>query len=206
MNATDVPARADGATVQQLAAPRQGRQAALERFLAEVERRAFRQAQLAVGNVDDALELVQEAMLRLVQAYAERPEAEWPLLFQRVLQNRIADHYRRSSVRRRVFAWWRGDRHDDDDDESSADAVAELADPHGRTPLETLLARSATDQLLEALATLPLRQRQAFLLRVWDGFDTAQAAYAMECSEGSVKTHLSRALQRLRGALEEYAP
>lgn len=174
---------------------------ALERFLAGIERRAFRQAQLAVGNVDDALELVQEAMLQLVQHYGDKPEAEWPLLFQRVLQNRINDFHRRQSVRRRVLSWLRPANEDDDED-----ALAQLPDPAGRTPLETLLAQVATERLLAALAALPLRQQQAFLLRVWDGFDTAETAFAMECSEGSVKTHFSRALQRLRELLEDYAP
>lgn len=181
--------------------PARDRRTPLERFLAASERRAFRQAQLAVGNVDDALELVQEAMLRLVQGYAERPQAEWPLLFARILQTRITDFHRRQGVRRRVLTWL---RRTDDEEDDGEDAVAELPDPAGRTPLEVLLARVATERLLEALGGLPLRQRQAVLLRLWDGFDTQQTAFAMECSEGSVKTHLSRGLNRLREALEDH--
>ncbi len=177
--------------------------AALERFLAGVERQAFRKARLAVSNDDDALELVQDAMLKLAQGYAGRNETEWPLLFQRILQNAITDFHRRQNVRSRVLTWVRFRRDEDEEDDNME---VTFPDPAGRSPLETLLSRVATEQLLQELERLPVRQQQAFLLRFWDGLSTADTAYAMSCSEGSVKTHLSRALGSLRETLEEYVP
>lgn len=179
------------------------RRAALNEFLAGVERRAFRKARLAVGNDDDALELVQEAMLKLTRSYSEAPEADWPLIFQRILQNAITDFHRRRNVRSRVLSWVRFRR---DGDESEDDMEVEFPDPAGRSPLDQLLSRIATEQLLRALEALPVRQQQAFVLRFWDGLGTTETAYAMSCTEGSVKTHLSRALGSLRETLEEFAP
>lgn len=181
----------------------EARREALNQFLAGVERRAFRKVRLAVGNDDDALELVQDAMLKLTRSYSDQPEAEWPLIFQRILQNVITDFHRRQNVRSRVLSWVRFRR---DEDESEDDMEVDFPDPAGRSPLENLLSRIATEQLLQALERLPVRQQQAFVLRFWDGLDTAETAYAMSCTEGSVKTHLSRALGSLRETLEEFAP
>lgn len=180
----------------------QQRRQALDRFLTGVERQAFHRARLAVGNVDDALEIVQEAMLKLTRSYSDKPQGQWPLLFQRVLQNSITDFHRRKSVRSRVLSWVRF-RHEDPEEETEE---MDLPDPAGRTPLEQLLSRIATEELQKALEALPLRQQQVFLLRFWDGYSTAEAAYAMSCGEGSVKTQLSRALNRLRDVLEDVAP
>lgn len=177
--------------------------AALDRFLAGVERQAFRKARLAVSNDEDALELVQDAMLKLTQSYGSRGEEEWPLLFQRILQNAITDFHRRQNVRGRILSWVKFRR---DEDEEDDDMEVTFPDPAGRSPLETLMSRVATEQLLQELERLPVRQQQAFLLRFWDGLSTADAAYAMSCTEGSVKTHLSRALGSLRERLEEFAP
>lgn len=182
----------------------QQRRHALDRFLAGVERQAFHRARMAVGNVDDALEIVQEAMLKLTRSYSEKPEAQWPLLFQRVLQNSITDFHRRKSVRSRVLSWV-SFRQDDPDEELPLQEM-ELPDPAGRSPLENLLANIATQELQKALEALPLQQQQVFLLRHWDGFSTAEAAYALSCSEGTIKTQLSRALNRLRRTLKEVAP
>lgn len=155
-----------------------------------------------MGNRDDALDLVQEAMIGLVKKYSRRPEGEWGALFHRILQSRIRDFYRRSRVRNHLFAWLaRGD-----DDDEAADPIAELADPVEARPEATLAGRAAITELETALRALPLRQQQAFLLRSWEGLDVAQTAYAMGCSEGSVKTHYSRALQRLREQLEDHWP
>lgn len=175
---------------------------AINRFLAAVERRAFRMAQFATRNADDALDLVQEGMLGFVKNYAARPQEEWPALFHRVLQSRITDWHRRTVVRDRFRAWF-GRGRDDDDDGDPFDAIA---DPAARDPAAELISRDAGEAVAKALRTLPLRQRQAFLLRVWEGLDVAQTACAMKCSEGSVKTHLSRAVHALRELLEEYRP
>ncbi|MCC7257822.1 MAG: RNA polymerase sigma factor [Gammaproteobacteria bacterium] len=176
---------------------------AMERFLADVERRAFRIARLAVGDRDDALDIVQDAMLRLVRHYATAPENEWPMLFFRILRNRILDHQRRGSVRRRVLAFF-GAPADPDDD--ACDPVAASPAPAADGPeLRTTLG-DAMSALETAVAALPARQQEAFLLRNLEGLDVAATAAVMGCSEGSVKTHYSRAVHSLRATLGEHWP
>lgn len=173
------------------------RRTALDRFLAGVERRAYVMAEVATRNPDEALDLVQDAMLAFVASYGKKPEAEWAPLFHRVLQNRIRDWGRRRTVRSRWQVWLKGS-----DDQPDADPVQQAPDPAGRTPEELLALDDAGDQLLTALAELPLRQQQAFMLRTWEGLDVADTARAMGCSAGSVKTHLSRAMSNLRDKLK----
>lgn len=174
----------------------------LDRFLATVERRAFRIAEYATRNRDEALDIVQDAMLKLVQRYADRLPDDWPPLFYRILNNRINDWHRRNTVQRSWLSWWNDWRREED--EEDADGEPEFAAPQHEDPLEQLAQDVAMDELVSALRDLPLRQQQAFLLRVWEGLDVAQTAYAMDCSEGSVKTHLSRATARLRERLEAH--
>ncbi len=174
----------------------------LDRFLASVERRAFVTARMATGNADDALDIVQDAMLGLAQGYATRPAQEWGPLFQTILQSRIRDWYRRSRVRNRFRVWFGG--RDDGDD--SPDPMAELPDTHEPGPEKRIGHARAMGTLEQAINALPLRQQQAFILRAWEGLDTRETAQAMGCSEGSVKTHYSRACGTLREALEGYAP
>lgn len=151
-------------------------------------------ARLATRDRDEALDLVQDAMTALVQRYADRPPAEWAPLFHRILQNRIRDWARRHALRARLRAWLgRGD----DGDGAAGDPLDGLADDASATPAE--LAERAG--LARALAALPLRQREAFLLRAWEGLDVAATARAMRCSQGSVKTHYFRAIRALRAAL-----
>lgn len=171
---------------------------ALECFLRGVERRALRMAEYAIGQRDEALDLVQEAMLGFVRRYADRPEREWPPLFYRVLDSRLTDWHRRRRVRGRWLTAWFDTRED------GGDPLAEAPDLHEPGPLARLAGVEAAGALDAALAALPLRQRQAFLLRIWEGLDVAATAAAMRCSEGSVKTHLFRAQAALRRALEEY--
>jgi RNA polymerase sigma-70 factor (ECF subfamily) len=171
---------------------------ALDRFLRGVERRALRIAELSTRDREDALELVQDAMLSFARAYANKPEAEWGPLFHRVLDSRIQDHHRRSSVRRRWRVWFGRA-----DDEAGEDPIEQVADPADPGPLARLADGQTRVALDAALRALPLRQRQAFLLRLWEGLDVPQTALAMRCSEGSVKTHLSRALAALRPRLED---
>lgn len=182
------------------AARRTERVDALDRFLREVERRALRHAEIAVGQREDALDLVQDAMLAFARAYAGHPPAEWPPLFYRVLESRILDFHRRTQVRRR-WRVWLGRAADED---AGADPLAQVADPVEPGPWQRVADGETRDALDRALAALPPRQRQAFLLRVWEGFDVAQTAAAMACSQGSVKTHLSRALGALRQRLEDW--
>ncbi len=177
--------------------------AALERFLASVERRALRMARLAVRDTEDALDIVQDAMLRLVRHYAAAPQAEWPLLFFRILKNRILDHQRRGSVRRRVIAFFKPATNPDDAD---FDPVAAAPAPASAGPAERVALGDAMSALEAAVAGLPHRQQQAFLLRTLEGLDVAATAAVMGCSAGSVKTHYSRAVHSLRATLGEHWP
>ena len=172
----------------------------LEAFLKDVERRAFRIAEIALRNREDSLDVVQESMIQLARSYGTRPPAEWKPLFYRILQNRIHDWQRRRRTRSRVFAWWTGGVTEDDD---APDAVESAASADAG-PDERFEQSEAMDSLRVALAALPARQQQAFLLRTIEGLDVAATAAAMGCSEGSVKTHYFRALQTLRARLGEH--
>jgi RNA polymerase sigma-70 factor (ECF subfamily) len=171
---------------------------ALDEFLKAIERRALRMTELATASRDEALDLVQDAMFGFVRHYADKPRADWPPLFYRVLDNRINDWYRRRNVRSR---WIDASAPDPEDDGDPIVQAPDAADPG---PLLRLAGSQAALALDGALRALPHRQRQAFLLRVWEGLDVAASAMAMRCSEGSVKTHLSRALAALRRALEDH--
>jgi len=177
----------------------------LSAFFAEVERRAFKQAMFAVRDEDAALDVVQEAMLKLTEKYAGKPLGELPMLFQRILQNAIHDHFRRQKVRSTwttlLSALGQKDEKEDDFDPletlpAKSDA-SNLADPAKQ--LEQI---QIIDLLEAALSRLPARQREAFLLRYWEELDVAEAAAAMGCSEGSVKTHCSRAVRALAEMLK----
>ena len=180
-------------------ADQRARLAALDAFLRQVERRALRMAELACGQREDALDIVQDAMLSFARRYAGHPQDEWPPLFHRVLDNRILDHHRRQTVRGRWLGWL-SPRGEDDE----TDPLAQVADHHEPGPLRRMADEAMLDTLQTALRALPHRQRQCFLLRIWEGLDVADTARAMDCSEGSVKTHLSRALARLREPLEPW--
>ena len=177
----------------------------LSAFFAEVERRAFKQAMFAVRDEDAALDVVQEAMLKLTEKYAGKPLGELPMLFQRILQNAIHDHFRRQKVRSTwttlLSALGQKDEKEDDFDPletlpAKSDA-SNLADPAKQLEQVQIIG------LLEAaLSRLPARQREAFLLRYWEELDVAEAAAVMGCSEGSVKTHCSRAVRALAEMLK----
>jgi len=158
-------------------------------------------ARFATSNNDEALDLVQDAMLDFVKRYTGRPAGEWYVLFYRILQSRITDWYRRASVRNRFRHWFGAD-----DNDEGEDPLNNIADPAAPGPAEMMDRRCMAEALEKAVRRLPLRQRQAFLLRAWEGFDVAQTASAMGCTEGSVKTHYSRAVHTLRTYLEEYRP
>ena len=173
----------------------------LERFLAGVEQRAFRIARIALRNDDDALDVVQDAMLQLAQRYGQRPADEWRPLFYRILQNRVRDYQRRRQVRSRVFAWLPSFS-DQEGAGNEPDPMEQVSDQ--RPGIVEQLATGEAMTLLEgALGALPARQQEAFMLRNFEGLDVAQTASAMGCSEGSVKTHYSRAVHSLRARLGE---
>ena len=175
----------------------------LSEFLASVERRAYKQALFAVREAENALDIVQDSMLKLAEKYGAKPAAELPMLFQRILQNTIRDFYRRQKVRSRwvtLFTALSPGREDDDTDPLE---TLESADTSG--PLEGPADRLEQSQVVEViekeLQRLPQRQRQAFLLRYWEELDVAETAAVMGCSQGSVKTHCSRAAHALAAAL-----
>jgi RNA polymerase sigma-70 factor (ECF subfamily) len=174
-------------------------------FLAGVERRAFKQAMFAVRDEHGALDIVQDAMLKLTEKYAEKPAAELPMLFQRILQNTIHDHFRRQKVRSTwttlLSALGKGDEKDDDFDPLET-LPAKSDSNFNRAPAEQLEQRQLIATIEHALERLPARQREAFLLRYWEEFDVAETAAAMGCSEGSVKTHCSRAVHALAEMLK----
>lgn len=178
----------------------------IDAFLAGAERRAWLHARLAVRDDQTALDIVQDAMTRLVEHYADRPPREWPLLFQRILQNAILDHFRRKKVRDTwtilVSTLLPGKRREDETE--TDDALLERLggeDGHAASAEDEAAQREGLARIAAALADLPVRQRQAFLLRYWEGHDLSETAKAMGCSEGSVKTHASRACHALARVL-----
>lgn len=177
--------------------------AELSRFLADVERRAFKQALFAVRDGDAALDIVQDSMMRLSEKYGDKPTEELPLLFQRILQNAIRDYYRRSRTRMERFTSLSALEGDADDPVDPLEVIEfdDEINPFA-TPHAALLQTETLSLVEEALQTLPPRQREAFLLRYWEGLDIAETAAAMGCTEGSVKTHCSRATHTLAAALE----
>jgi RNA polymerase sigma-70 factor, ECF subfamily len=174
-----------------------GRRQAMERFLAEVEKRAFQLAKLSLRDEDDALDAVQEAMLKLCRHYADRPIDEWRPLFFRILVNQVQDLRRKRAVRGRWLAWWTAGRTEEEPD---ADFLETVPDTR-QEPRRLVEGEQDLRRVAEAIERLPTRQQQAFLLRNLEGLDVAGTAVAMGCSEGSVKTHYFRALQALRLAL-----
>lgn len=173
--------------------------AQLNQFLAEVEKRAFYMARAAVKSTDDALDIVQDTMFTLARKYADKPPEQWRPLFFRILQNRIRDWHRRASVKRRLF--WSADAAVDEEAPTPFDSATAPAsvEPDSRSELD-----GATRTMLASVAELPLRQQQAFLLRTLEGMSVAETASTMKCSQGSVKTHYSRAVHTLRDKLEEH--
>jgi RNA polymerase sigma-70 factor, ECF subfamily len=158
----------------------------------------------AVRDDDAALDIVQDAMLRLAEKYGDRPADELPLLFHRIVQNAIRDWYRRQRVRSlwsTLLSSLHAGRGEDDERDPLDRLEVEQVSQYGGAPGE-LLERSQVIEIIEQeVARLPARQREAFLMRYWEELDVAETAMAMGCSEGSVKTHCSRAARALAAAL-----
>ncbi|MDB5840999.1 MAG: polymerase sigma factor [Herminiimonas sp.] len=176
----------------------------LSDFLENVERRAFKQALYAVRKDESALDIVQDAMIKLSERYGDKPAAELPMLFQRILQNTIHDYFRREKVRNTWVTLFSslGGRSDGNED---FDLLETFESEEGTRAAESTEDKVSRDQILSAIEQevqkLPGRQREAFLMRYWQDLDVAETAAAMGCSEGSVKTHCSRATHALAQAL-----
>lgn len=185
--------------VNKLASP-----AELSQFLSSVERRAYKHAMFAVRDDHAALDVVQDAMIKLAEKYGDKPVEELPLLFHRILQNTIRDHYRRQKVRTTWTTLFSAlqPKHQ----EEEFDPLDVLEDDENQSvppsPDGSLQQKQVIALIEQALGDLPPRQREAFLLRYWEGLDTAETAEAMGCTEGSVKTHCSRATHALAAALK----
>ena len=175
----------------------------LSDFLRDVERRAFKQTVYAVRDDHAALDIVQDAMLKLAEKYADKPAAEYPMLFQRILQNTMRDFWRRQKVRN---LWTTllssfGAGKDGEEDHDPLDTID--VEDEGTNPA-IQLERNQTMKVIEkAFEKLPARQREAFVLRYWEDMDVAETAEMMGCSQGSVKTHCSRAVHTLATLLEK---
>lgn len=170
----------------------------LDAFLKRVEVSAFKIAMVSVRDRDDALDIVQDAMLRLAANYARRPPDEWRPLFFRILKNRIRDWGRRRSVSQRVIRFFSGQ------DGEDVDPIVATPGPAGDDPEMQASGDEAMIALEAALRELSTRQREVFMLRNFENLDVAGTALAMGVTDGSVKTHYSRAVARLRELLGEH--
>lgn len=178
----------------------------MDAFLASVERRAYKHAFYAVRNQENALDIVQNAMLNLVQSYSDKPYNEWPMLFTRILQNAVHSHFRYNKIREHwtpTFSTFDNST----EDEISYDILETLLAKNINNSVESAeesFSREQVFNLIEGLIkNLPARQREAFLLRYWEDYSVTETAQAMGCSEGSVKTHCSRATHSLAKSLNE---
>ena len=162
-------------------------------FLSGIERRAFRRARIATGNTDDALDIVQDAMLALVSKYANKKIQDWELLFHKILSSRIMDWHRRTAIRKRFGIWLAPAQEPEETEIEDINAV----DPAALVQTDQSMA------LLEiALHELPLKQQQVFLLRAWEGLTEKETAQTMSCSVGTVKSHYARARGTLKNKLK----
>jgi len=170
-----------------------------------VERRAYKQAQFAVRDEHAALDIVQDAMMKLAEHYGDHSPEEFPMLFQRILQNTIRDHYRRQKVRSLWTTLFSSltPQHNSEEFDPLDTLIDEDNPSQAARPDDALVQSQLVAAVEEALGELPARQREAFLLRYWEEMDTAETAAAMGCSEGSVKTHCSRATHALSAILRK---
>jgi len=175
----------------------------LSEFLASVERRAFKQAVFAVRDDSHALDIVQDAMMKITESYGDRPAAELPPLFTRILQNTIHDFFRRSKVRSTWVTLFSALNPVDQPDADPLETLEAIDDARAESTEAAYEREQIVTIIEEEVARLPARQREAFLLRYWEDLNVAETAASMGCSEGSVKTHCSRATHALAKALKE---
>jgi RNA polymerase sigma-70 factor (ECF subfamily) len=177
----------------------------LSNFLEGVERRAFKHALYMVRNEESSLDIVQEAMIKISEKYGDKPAAELPMLFQRILQNTILDYFRREKVRNTWVSLFSNITPNNQEDDNF-DLLESYTAEEGSEAAESVADKLEREQILniidEEIKKLPTRQREAFLMRYWEDMDVAETAATMGCSEGSVKTHCSRATHTLAASLK----
>lgn len=174
----------------------------LKNFMQDVTGRALVMMESATqGQHGIAMDLVQEAFISLHKSYAEKSTEEWYPLFYTILNNKLQDWRRKEARRNQPFSFFK--KVSLDDDEVEFDNLLDESTP---SPLEFLDQAVTAEEIQEAIAKLPVRQQQAFMLRAWEGFDTQTTAQIMNCTEGSVKTHYHRAIQGLRASLAHLNP
>jgi len=172
----------------------------LEEFLKYIERRAFHMARLSTRQIDDAHDIVQEAMYKLIEKYAHKQPLDWKPLFFTILNSKITDYYRRNSIKDKVFFKSKATPAEDDyylDWESYSATASGTSGPDAQ-----FIQQRNIHELSRCIEQLSHRQKQAFMMRCWEGYSTQETANLMACSEGSVKTHYSRAISKLRNMLE----
>lgn len=169
--------------------------ATMDEFLQSVEKRAYRMALLAVSNHSDAIDLIQDAMIKLVVKYEDKPANEWKPLFYRILQNKIKDWHRHNKLKNMLF-FWKSTEPDEQDDDWPPPQNEGWQEPE-----QDLAKNQMQSEVLDVLHALPEKQQQCFLLRTWEGLSVIETANIMGCSEGSVKTHYFRAVTKLRELL-----
>ena len=169
----------------------------IEQFLAQVEKKAYRMAEIATQNQSDALDIVQDTMIKLVEKYSHKPAEEWRPLFYRILQSRITDYFRRRTLQQKIF-FWKTSYSEDNEQLDEIDKASDFV-----TPEREIEGQRNIANVVDAIKRLPHRQQQCFMLRSWEGMSVAETAQVMGCSEGSVKTHYSRAKDALRNALND---
>lgn len=167
----------------------------MEAFLVDIEKRAYHMAAFATGSHADALDLLQDSMIKLVTKYQDKPPKEWKPLFYKILQNRIRDWYRHQKVKNLLFFWKNEEVEEWPLTENDEDVID--------TPEKNLTKNQQQGAALEHLKQLSPKQQQCFLLRSWEGLSVADTADIMQCSQGSVKTHYFRAVSKLRTMMED---
>lgn len=179
----------------------------IEQFLIQSEKRAFIMARVATKNEEVALDIVQDAMIKLVSKYSNKQSHEWPPLFYRIVQSRINDWHRRQKIRNRWRSWLgKDDKHTHNgENKFTGSPLENHSSQNDKLPEDEVNSFEFSESLEAAVSALPMRQKQAFMLRAWEDCSTIETAEIMNCSQGSVKTHYSRALASLRHSLKDYS-
>lgn len=166
----------------------------LNSFFISHEKKAFVIAKMSLKNEDDALDVVQDVMIKFVEKYSNKEISLWPALFYRMLQNRITDFHRSHSKRKSLFHFFSS--------EENGNTIDQELQDNNITALQKMDFSNQIESIESSLNELPTRQMQAFICRIWEGLSVAETAKSMKCSQGSVKTHLFRALQYIRTKIE----